>query len=98
MMELRPSKNLTKNEAPLAWQMAETTAFLDLAYKYAQGLSDLNSILVWTSVIESTSFFMNILFFISKAYDNQIWYLVLFLGHPARAFVGFALSRILPHS
>jgi hypothetical protein len=68
-MELSAPKSLTKNEAPLAWQMAEMTAFLDQSYKWAQCLSDLHTLFLGISTLETVSFFMNILFFISKAYD-----------------------------
>lgn len=61
---------IEKSAAPLAWQMAEVTQFLDSAYKYQQCLSDIHVILMMVSVVEMISFFTNVLFFISKHYDN----------------------------
>ena len=50
-----------------------------------------------TSALEGILFFIAIVFFVIGN-DRSMWYLVLALFHVARAFVGFAMARVVPSS
>ena len=60
-------------------------------------LDSLSEIFRITSSMEGLTFFIAMIFF-TVGGDRSVWYLVLALFHVARAFVGFAMGRVVPSS
>jgi len=68
-----------------------------MTFKFETLLDSLAEIFRWTTFMEFILFFVAMIFF-SVGEDKSVWYLVLALGHVARAMVGLGIGRIVPSS
>lgn len=59
-------------------------------------LTDIYNFLQFISMFEVIAYFLQILYLVARMQVNTIWYHVLGLIHPLRAFLGLYIARMIP--